>query len=110
MAHLAERSLPKPEVRGSNLYYPYLDHLFTVNCIEETKMKEKEVVNGSLKRDSGRSLGSSRGNCRIGPMVQEANKVSVNALTFYEHNCIPLGPKYTSCCSPFFYYLKISIG
>ena len=51
VAQLVERLLPIPEVRGSNpvigkhLYWT----LFTVNCIEKTKIKEKEAENGPLK-------------------------------------------------------------
>ena len=42
VAQLIERSLPIPEVRGSN---PVIDkicieHLFIVNCIEKTKIKK----------------------------------------------------------------------
>ena len=49
MAQLAERPLPIPDVRGStpaigkNLY---IEYLFTVNGIEKTKIKGKEVGNG----------------------------------------------------------------
>ena len=51
VAQLAEQSLPIPEVRGSNLVIGknvYIEHLFTVNCIEKTKIKEKEAVNGTI--------------------------------------------------------------
>ena len=47
VAQLVERSLPIPEVRGSNpvigkIYWTF----FTVNCIEKTKIKKKEARNG----------------------------------------------------------------
>ena len=50
VAQLVERSLPIPEVHGSN---PVLDkicieNLFTVNCIEKTKIRKKETGNGSF--------------------------------------------------------------
>ena len=42
VAQLVERSLPIPEVRGSNPVSDkkYIEH-FTVNCIEKTKIKKK---------------------------------------------------------------------
>ena len=51
MAQLAERSLPIPEVHGSNPSSAkiYIEH-FTVNCIEKTKIvapnKERETGKG----------------------------------------------------------------
>ena len=47
MAQLVERSLPIPEVRGSNpdIGKIYIEHLFTVS-IEKMKIKEKEAGNG----------------------------------------------------------------
>ena len=43
VAQLVERSLPIPEVRGSNpvIGKKIIEHLFTVNCIEKTKIKKK---------------------------------------------------------------------
>ena len=43
MAQLVERSLPTSEVRGSNpaIGNFYIEHLFTVNCVEKTKIKKK---------------------------------------------------------------------
>ena len=47
VAQLVERLLPIPEahglnpVIGKNLYW-----IFTVNCIEKTKIKKKEAENG----------------------------------------------------------------
>ena len=43
MAQLVERSPPTPGVRSSNpvISKIYIEHLFTVNCIEKTKIKEK---------------------------------------------------------------------
>ena len=49
VAQLLERSLPKPEVRGSNpvIGKIYIEHLFTVNCIEKKKkIKKKEAGKG----------------------------------------------------------------
>ena len=43
VAQLVERSLPIPEVRGSNPIIGkknYIEH-FTINCIEKTKRKKK---------------------------------------------------------------------
>ena len=42
VAQLVERFLPIPEVRGSNpvIGKKYIEH-FTVNCIENTKIKKK---------------------------------------------------------------------
>ena len=47
MAQLIERSLPIPEVRGLNAVIG--KNLFTVNCIQNTKIKKKEAGNGPLK-------------------------------------------------------------
>ena len=43
MAHLVERSLVIPEVRSLNpvIGKIYIEHLFTVNYIEKTKIKKK---------------------------------------------------------------------
>ena len=47
VAQLVERSLPLPEVRGSNpVLGKNLYSTFTVNCIEKTKIKKKEAENG----------------------------------------------------------------
>ena len=56
VAQLVERSLPIPDVRslnpviGKHLYWT----LFTFNCIEKTKIKEKEAGNGPFKKIPGR--------------------------------------------------------
>ena len=53
VAQLIEQALPIPEVHGSNLVIGkklYIEHLFTVNCIEKTKIKEKEAGNGPFKK------------------------------------------------------------
>ena len=39
VAQLVEQLLPIPEVIGKI----YIEHLFTVNCIEKTKIKKKEA-------------------------------------------------------------------
>ena len=49
VAQVVEQPLPIPEVRGSNPLIGKnlnIEHLFTVNCIEKTKIKEKEAGNG----------------------------------------------------------------
>ena len=51
VAQLVERSLPKPEVRGSNPVigenlYIYWTFVYCQLCIEKTKNKEKEAGNG----------------------------------------------------------------
>ena len=38
LAQLEERSLPTPEIRGLN---PVIGKLFTIKCIEKTKIKKK---------------------------------------------------------------------
>ena len=42
VAQLVERSLPIPEVHGLNpvISKIYIEHLFTVNCIEKTKINK----------------------------------------------------------------------
>ena len=49
MAQLVDRLLLIPEVRGSNPVIGKTEHLFSVNCIEKTKSKEKEAGNGPFK-------------------------------------------------------------
>ena len=46
MAQLTERLLPTPKDPGSN---PFIEHLFTNDCLEMTKTKEKDARNGPLK-------------------------------------------------------------
>jgi len=43
VAQLAEQSLAAPEVRGSNpvISKICIEHLFTSNCIEKTKIQKK---------------------------------------------------------------------
>ena len=47
VAQLVERSLPMPEVHSLNpvIGKIYIEHLFTVNCIENNKNKENETKN-----------------------------------------------------------------
>ena len=47
MAQLVERSLAIPEVPGSNpvIGKKFIEHLFTVNCIEKTEIKKKGMAN-----------------------------------------------------------------
>ena len=53
VAKLKEWSLPTPEVYGSNpvISNIYIEHLFTVNCIEKTKIKKKRPGMALLKKD-----------------------------------------------------------
>ena len=46
MAQLVERSLAIPEVPGLNpvIGKKFIEHLFTVNCIEETEIKKKGMA------------------------------------------------------------------
>ena len=57
VAQLAVRLLLIPEVHCSNpVISEFLtEHLFTVNCIEKTKNKEKEAENGPLFNSCKRS-------------------------------------------------------
>ena len=57
VAQLVEQSLLIPEVHGSNpvIHKIYIEHLFTVNCIEN---RETEACNGPLLKKIGYSLGS----------------------------------------------------
>ena len=43
MAQFVERLLPNPDVSGSNpvIGKIYIEHLFTINCIEKTKINKK---------------------------------------------------------------------
>ena len=61
MAQLLERSLPIPEVRGSNpvigKIYLYIEHLFTVNCVlKRRKIKKKRpgMAHFFLKKNKNR--------------------------------------------------------
>ena len=63
VAQLVERPLPIPEVRSSNPVIGknlHIEHLFNVNCIEKTKIKEKEAGNGPLKNTSLDSLANKK--------------------------------------------------
>ena len=48
VAQLVERSLPIPEARGLNpvIRKINIEYLFTVNCMEKTKLKKKEAGSG----------------------------------------------------------------
>ena len=50
VAQLVERS---PEIRGSNpvIGKTFIEHLFTANCVEKTKIKKKRL-NGHLHKIS----------------------------------------------------------
>ena len=53
VAQLVERSLPTPEVRGSNPVIGKLLSdicLFAVNCVEKTKIKKKRPRMAHLKK------------------------------------------------------------
>ena len=54
MAQLVERLLPIPEVRNSNpvIGNIYIEHLFTINCIENIKINKKRpgMANFFLKK------------------------------------------------------------
>ena len=52
VAQLVERSLPTPEVRSLNPVIGkfYIEHLLTINCIENTKNKHKEVGHGPFSK------------------------------------------------------------
>ena len=61
---MAERSRQTPKVRCSNRFIVGIfiqKHLFTVNCIETTKIKKKEAVNGPFKITLCIGLGESNG-------------------------------------------------
>ena len=63
---LAESSLKIPEVRGANPVISnfYTEALSTVYCIEGTKIKKNETVNGPFKKvEQGRVM-----NNGIGPL------------------------------------------
>ena len=51
MAQLGEQSLPMPEVQGSNpvIGKIYIEHLFTVNWVEKTKINKKRPGMAHLK-------------------------------------------------------------
>ena len=53
MGQLVEQSLPIPEVHALNPVIGkfYIEHLFTVNCIEKTKIKKKVARNGLFKKN-----------------------------------------------------------
>ena len=50
VAQLVEWSLPILKVHGSNpvIGKIYIEHLFTISCIEKTKINKKEAGNGPL--------------------------------------------------------------
>ena len=51
MAQLVERPLLTPKVHGSNSAISkfYIEHLLTVDCIENMKIQEKEAGNSPFK-------------------------------------------------------------
>ena len=54
VAQLVERALSIPEVRGLNPVVGqnlYIEKLFTVSCIEKTKIKKKVAGNGPFKKN-----------------------------------------------------------
>ena len=57
VAQLVERSLLIPEVHGSNpvIGKIYIEHLFTVNSIEKTKIKKKRPGMAHLKNKVNQS-------------------------------------------------------
>ena len=56
VTQLVERLLPTPEVRGSNpVIGKKLYCMFTVNCIEKTKIKKKRLRLAHLKKSFSRS-------------------------------------------------------
>ena len=63
MAQLVERSLPIPEVRGSNpvigkIFYYYRTFVYCQLCIEKMKIKKKEAGNGPfLKKNNVKLFG-----------------------------------------------------
>ena len=60
VAQLVERSLPIPEVRGSNpVIGKNLYRTFTVNCIEKTKIKKKRPGMAHFKKKLICSTGES---------------------------------------------------
>ena len=52
LAQMVEWSLPITEVHGlhSVIGKMYIEHLFTVNCIEKTKIIKKEAWNAPFKK------------------------------------------------------------
>ena len=58
VAQYVERLLAILEVHGSNpvIGKIYIVHLFTVTCIEKTKIKNKEAGNGPFKKSLNYNL------------------------------------------------------
>ena len=58
VAQLVQQSLPLSEVHSSNpvIGKIYIVHLFTVTCIEKTKIKNKEAGNGPFKKSLNYNL------------------------------------------------------
>ena len=56
VARLVKQSLAIPEVRTSNLVIGiiYIEHLFTVNCIQEKKIKKKGPGMAHFEKKAGK--------------------------------------------------------
>ena len=51
VSQLVKRLLPTPEIRGSNpVIGNFHTYVSTVNCIEKTKINEKEASNGPKRK------------------------------------------------------------
>ena len=59
VAQLVERSPPTPEICSSNtvIWQTFFEHLFTVNCVEKTKIKKKRpgMANFLIHAEQGTS-------------------------------------------------------
>ena len=68
VAQLVERLLPIPGVLGSNSAIEnfFIEHLFTVNCIEKTKIKKKRPGMAHFLKNTVFQLTKKRANVSIG--------------------------------------------
>ena len=74
MAQLEERLLPIPEVRSLNPVVDknYIDHLFTVNCIEKVTIKKKRPGRARLKFLLKKELKLNFSLCQMGEVLFRA--------------------------------------
>ena len=86
VAQLVERPFPIPEVHGSNRVIDkiYIEHLFTVNCIEKTKIKKKRPGMAHL-RNKGSCKGKRLGRTSA-PLIKDPWLIShLASYHFFEH-------------------------
>ena len=79
VAQLVERSLPITEVRSSNpaIGKNYIEHLFTVDCFEKTKIKKKRPGTAQNKTEQLKGRSSRPLRHASSPILSVANIINI---------------------------------